>query len=243
MLSLRGTAVRRTRYGFLCPDSVKFITFETSITLKSMCTLNKILRTTLVFVLFLVLGGCYENKLKVEQPPAEEVEFIAPMGKKIANSLVSTLKGEVKAAMESGGVEKAISTCYVKALPLTDSVAKSSSFRVSIKRISDKLRNPRNMPDEQEKLALALFNQIIRSGEELPEFYIQKITGGSTVEYNFYKPMRMESMCLICHGDKQTMAPNAAKLLAKYYPEDQARGYKEGDFRGLIRIKFYEPSL
>jgi hypothetical protein len=53
----------------------------------------------------------------------------------------------------------------------------------------------------------------------------------------------MESMCLICHGDKQTMAPSAAKILAERYPDDQARGYKEGDFRGLIRIKFYESSL
>ena len=194
-------------------------------------------------MLILLLAGCQEKKLKVEQPPADEVEFIAPMGKKIAGNLVSTLKGEVKAAMESGGVEKAISTCQVKALPLTDSVAKNSSFHVSIKRISDKVRNPRNMPDQQERLALDLFDQIIRSGEELPEFYIQKITGGSTIEYNFYKPMRMESMCLICHGDKYTMSPAAAKMLAKYYPEDQARDYKEGDFRGLIRIKFYEPSL
>ncbi len=196
-----------------------------------------------LFLLALTLGSCRERELKVEQPPADEVEFIAPLGKKIASNLVGTLKGEVKAAMESGGVEKAISTCNVKALPLTDSVAKNSSFNVSIKRVSDKVRNPRNLPDAQEKLALDLFNEIIKSGEDLPEFYIQKITGGSTVEYNFYKPMKMESMCLICHGDKHTMAPNAAKLLAKYYPEDQARDYKEGDFRGLIRIKFYEPAL
>ena len=32
------------------------------------------------------------------------------------------------------------------------------------------------------------------------------------MEYNFYKPMRVESLCLICHGDKYTMAPNAARI-------------------------------
>jgi len=33
------------------------------------------------------------------------------------------------------------------------------------------------------------------------------------------------------------------KLVNKFYPEDKATGYKRGDFRGLLRIKFYEPAL
>ena len=200
-----------------------------------------------IFIGFLflvaVIFSCNSNKLKVEQPPPEEVEFIAPIGKKIAGSLVSTLKGELRSAMEKGGVEEAITLCNTKALPLTDSVALNSSFHVSIKRISNKVRNSQNAPDKQEQLALDLFTELDNSGDELPEFYIQKITGETTVEYNFYKPMKMEGLCLVCHGDKQTMAPSASKLLGKFYPDDQATGYKEGDFRGLIRIKFYEPAL
>ena len=194
-------------------------------------------------LVLLTAAACRNGRVKVEQPPADEVEFIAPMGKKIAGNLVSTLKGEVKAAMEKGGVEGAITVCNVKALHLTDSVALNSSFHVSIKRTSDKLRNPENAPDQQEQLALDLFTELVNNGDELPEFYIQKITRDKNVEYNFYKPMKMESLCLVCHGDKQTMAPNAAKILSKLYPDDRAKGYKTGDFRGLIRIKFYEPAL
>lgn len=197
---------------------------------------------TLLFLIFM-MASCRNEKLKIEQPPPDEVEFIAPIGKKIAATLVSTLKSEVKAAMQRGGVEEAIPFCKGKALVLTDSVAINSSFHVSIKRTSNRVRNPKNRPDEQEQLALDLFEELIGSGDELPEFYIQKITGGETSEYNFYKPMKTESLCLICHGDKITMSPNAAKLIGEYYPEDQATGYKEGDFRGLIRIKFYEPAL
>jgi hypothetical protein len=197
----------------------------------------------LLMIIFFISLSCGNEKLKIEQPPPDEIEFIAPLGKKIAGALATSLKDELKAAMENGGVEKAISVCNVKALPLTDSVALNSSFHVSIKRISNLVRNPKNTPNEQEKLALDLFTELLKRGDELPEFYIQKITGENTVEYNYYRPIKMESLCLVCHGDKYTMAPNAAKIVNQFYPQDQATGYKEGDFRGLIRIKFYEPPL
>lgn len=190
----------------------------------------------LVFVL-----GCGQKKLPVEQPPAEEVKHIAPIGKKIASNLVTTLKKEVKSAMNAGGVEEAIKVCNIKALPLTDSIARSSSFNVEIKRVSDKVRNPANKPDEFEALALELFNEMHMNGEEIPEFYIQKITTQEQAEYNFYKPMYMENLCLICHGEDPVRAPSADRLIAEFYPEDKAINYKEGDFRGLIRIKFHEP--
>ena len=202
------------------------------------------LKTGIPFLLFLLtIVSCSQQKMKVEQPPPEEVQFIAPIGKKIATNLVSTLKKELKAAMDSGGIENAINVCNLNALQLTDSVALNSSFHVSIKRTSDKLRNIANAPDEHEQLALDLYNELVNSQDEWPEFYIQKITGGETVHYNFYKPIKVENLCLVCHGDQGTIAPNVQKVVSKLYPEDNAIGYQLGDFRGLIRIKFYEPTF
>lgn len=197
----------------------------------------------IILMLVVVFGGCGNNKPVVEQPPADEVQFIAPLGKKIATNLVVSLKGELKAAMQSGGVEEAISVCNTSALLITDSVAESSSFNISIKRTSDKVRNPDNKPDAYEQLALDLYLELASNKDELPEFYIQKVRDNDLVQYNFYKPMIMENLCLICHGDENMRAPSATKLVNKLYPDDQAIGYKEGDFRGLIRIKFYEPAL
>jgi len=197
----------------------------------------------ILMALFFLTGSCGHKKIKVEQPPPEEIQFIAPIGKKIASNLTSALKRELKTAMDKGGVEQAITICNVKAIPLTDSIALNSSFHVSIKRTSDKIRNPLNAPDPYEQLALDLFNELVNSGDEWPEFYIQKITSEETVQFNFYKPMKMDNLCLVCHGDNTTLAPNAKKLINKFYPEDKALGYKFGDFRGLLRIKFYEPAL
>lgn len=191
----------------------------------------------------LVLGSCGNKKPDVEQPPPEEIQFIAPIGKKISANLVLRLKGELKAAMQKSGVEEAISICNIEALQITDSVALESSFNISIKRTSNKVRNPKNAPDAYEKLALDLFLELENNKDDLPEFYIQKITEDDVVHYNFYKPMMMDNLCLICHGDENMRAPSASRLISELYPDDQAIGYKEGDFRGLIRIKFYEPEL
>lgn len=200
----------------------------------------------ILFILLMAsffLGGCGHKKPEVIQPPPEEIQFIAPIGKKIASNLVLSLKGELKSAMQQGSVEDAITVCNVSAMKLTDSIAKNSSFNVSIKRTSDKVRNPKNSPDEYEKMALDLFHELNNNEDELPEFYIQKITEDDMVQYNFYKPMIMDNLCLICHGEENARAPSASKMIKKLYPDDQAIGYKEGDLRGLIRIKFYEPSL
>lgn len=192
---------------------------------------------------FMLLAGCSETNPVVEQPPAEEIQFIAPIGKKIATNLVTSLKGELKTAIQQEGVEKAIHLCNESALIITDSVAEKSSFNVSIKRTSDRVRNPKNQADEFEQMALDLFQELKDNGNELPEFYIQKITVNELVQYNFYKPMLMENLCLMCHGDEHVRSAGVSKMIKDLYPEDQAIGYKEGDFRGLIRIKFYEPAF
>jgi hypothetical protein len=46
--------------------------------------------------------------------------------------------------------------------------------------------------------------------------------------------IRMEKPCLMCHGPE--IAPPIAERIAKLYPDDEATGFEEGDFRGLFWI-------
>ncbi len=41
-------------------------------------------------------------------------------------------------------------------------------------------------------------------------------------------------VCLSCHGE--TVAPEVEQKLAELYPDDKARGYKEGDIRGAFVV-------
>jgi len=50
--------------------------------------------------------------------------------------------------------------------------------------------------------------------------------------YRVYKPLPTGKVCLKCHGTN--IDPKIAETIKKFYPKDQATGFKEGDLRGVI---------
>ncbi|HPE56920.1 MAG TPA: DUF3365 domain-containing protein [Bacteroidales bacterium] len=188
--------------------------------------------------ILIIIAACSQQKNPVTAPSSEENKIIVAKGDAVAKALILTLKGEVKQAIDSNGVVEAIAVCNEKAIPLTQNVASLAEEGTEIKRTTSKPRNPANSPDEFEKEALKHFEKLIAAGESFPDNYTQKVVDGGDTSYYYYKPMKMEALCLLCHGTPETMAPEVKDVVAKLYPEDQAAGYQEGDFRGLIRVKF-----
>ena len=160
------------------------------------------------------------------------------MGKPVAMELIKTLKTAVKTTIDTAGVDAAIEVCNVKAIPLTHGVESRQQRELDIKRTSFKYRNPENTPNEYEMIALNHYEALINQGEELPPFYTQKIVNEGDTMYYYYKPMKVAALCVVCHGDKEIIPKDVASRLDELYPDDKATGYKEGDFRGLIRVKF-----
>ena len=55
----------------------------------------------------------------------------------------------------------------------------------------------------------------------------------------FYAPIKVQDLCLNCHGQPGTDIKAADyDLIKKLYPEDEAVGYKSGDLRGMWSIRF-----
>ncbi|MFU8843763.1 MAG: DUF3365 domain-containing protein [Bacteroidales bacterium] len=185
-----------------------------------------------------VLLSCSQSSKKIVEPTAEEQEIIIAKGEAIAVALVQSLKSEVKQAIESKGVEEAIAVCNLEAIPLTNQIEELSGRDISIKRTSFRFRNPENEPDEIETLALSYFEMLYAQGKEIPQAYTHKVMMGTDTLYYYYKPMKMEALCLLCHGGEETIAQGVKGILSTLYPDDRATGYQEGDFRGLIRVKF-----
>ncbi len=190
----------------------------------------------IIISLSIGLFGCNEKNTKILEPSAEEISQIKPIGDKISKELVTTLQKELKAAVQKGGLDEAINVCNMKAVPLTTIIANATDRVVNIKRTSYKYRNPDNAPNEAEKKALDHFKTLIKEQREIPPFYIQKIVNGKETHYNYYKPMKVKAVCLNCHGSDNKINPETLREIKKLYPGDKAVGYKEGDFRGLIRI-------
>ena len=54
--------------------------------------------------------------------------------------------------------------------------------------------------------------------------------------HGYVEPIMMQPLCLTCHG--QELQPDVAAKLAQLYPEDQATGFADGDFRGVFWVEY-----
>ena len=131
------------------------------------------MRTFFFLILSLVLFSCAseapkEEDLKIELK--EKRDEYLKKGKLITETSFMALSSTLKRSIEENGIEGALATCNVQALPLTDSLA--SVFNASIKRTAIRTRNPKNKPTEEEKHMLKLYQRASEAGEELKPFLL-----------------------------------------------------------------------
>ena len=129
--------------------------------------------------------------------------------------------------MQKGGPESALEFCNIEAMPLTKSM--SDKHGLVISRVSDKMRNPKNVANSEELKLIEQYKKQLLAGDLLKPV---------RTETHYYEPLVTNAMCLQCHGEpvKNVQAKVATKI-ADLYPNDLAMGYKENEVRGLISIK------
>jgi hypothetical protein len=137
------------------------------------------------------------------------------------------LMGALAYGLEEGPGE-AISVCQMLAPEIAEEL---SSSGVEIGRTSHKLRNPGNLPKKW--MQPLLDNFVAAEGRPGPEV-VTLADGG----VGYVEPIYVKRMCLTCHGSD--LSPELASRIDEHYPEDKARGFEEGDFRGLFWVEFKE---
>jgi hypothetical protein len=186
----------------------------------------------LVLVLMLYLSNCQRSEVVVEEVEIGSLPEVTTIGQHSANRLVVALKSKIIEAIGQGGLVNAIPVCNEKGLFLTDSIARHSPRVISIKRTSYKYRNPRNAPDEIDRKILDLFIEEKNTGKDKLFLVIK----GDTVYYRYYRPLTVGGLCANCHGDTKIMDKTLLEKINQNYPEDLARGYQVGDFRGVVCV-------
>ncbi len=166
-----------------------------------------------------------------------EVADIRRLGESAINRLAGTLLQEVATATAKGGPENAVDVCHLKALPVTRGTVAGLPRITEVKRTSLKLRSPANAPDEAEQRVLDHVDRLLKDGERPPGLLIQRVEGaGETAHWRVYKPVAVIAQCLACHGDPADQSAALRAKLQAHYPDDQAVGYNQGDWRGVIRV-------
>lgn len=156
---------------------------------------------------------------------ATSPETLVHKGNQASSALLQKLGSELKTHMQTNGAIDALKFCSLNALSLTEEISKSEN--VTLKRISQKNRNPVNKPTLQEEKLLAQWEQLLFNNQSLPPYAI--------AENRYYKPIIIQNeACLKCHGNVEG---ELAKAIKENYPEDKAMGYKMGDLRGMIMVE------
>jgi hypothetical protein len=147
--------------------------------------------------------------------------FTVEEGKKILGPFKKELMGTLMSEMKTGGPIAALKSCHLKAMPITDKYAKKV---IAMGRTSHKIRNPKNTPQKWVNPYLEEFKNGVKK-----EAIVVKLENGHS---GYLEPIYILPKCLVCHGDN--VDPNLKKEIDILYPQDQARGFKVGEFRGLF---------
>lgn len=141
-----------------------------------------------------------------------------------AQSFMKSLKKELQAGVSKGMVE-GIGHCKVEAPKVT---SKSNEGNWSLGRTSHKVRNQKNTP---KKWMMSYLDEYRKTKKK--EASVVKM---GDEHFVLLKPLYVGGLCLNCHGSK--IPKSVQSKLSKDYPEDQAHGFKSGDFRGFVWVEY-----
>lgn len=153
-------------------------------------------------------------------------------GVKIALETKAVLGKNLMGKIQKEGTLAALEFCNVKAFSLTDSMSVAKS--TTIKRVSDKPRNPKNKANFEEEKYIKIFSENAKNGIDSEPIVIE-----STKNVSVYSPIITNSMCLQCHGTpKKEVDDDTFTTIKKLYPSDKAMGYDINQVRGIWNITF-----
>lgn len=171
------------------------------------------------------------NGEKAPLSEEEKAEYLSK-GKEITAATFAALSSRLTKAIQESGPASAIEYCQLQALPVTDSLSKT--FGATIKRTSDKLRNPANNPTKWEADVIDEYHLLLNKGEE-PQPKVFKVDE----KVVFTAPIMVLPQCLACHGQpEQDIAPETLQKLAERYPNDAAKDFRAGELRGIWSVSF-----
>jgi hypothetical protein len=164
------------------------------------------------------------------QQPDVPPEIVA--SRRVAQTFGATLKDALQQAIQSGGPINGIAVCREKAGQIAADLGQKQEMLVG--RTSLKLRNPANAPDNWELAVLKQFDARKAQGEPVDklEFFAVIDDDQGQKTFRYMKAIPTASLCLGCHGEN--LNPEVDAKLKELYPNDKARGFKEGELRGAF---------
>ncbi|MCA9190671.1 MAG: DUF3365 domain-containing protein [Planctomycetales bacterium] len=142
---------------------------------------------------------------------------------RVCDELAAELVKRLGEAMADGGPANAIEVCSQQATQIAKLASEKNGVHVG--RTSFKLRNPQNA-------APSWAQELVERREAQPQ--VVRLGNNSR---GVLLPIMLKPQCLACHGASESLAPEISDKLAALYPEDQAKGFADGDLRGWFWVE------
>jgi len=167
-------------------------------------------------------------------PAPEPAPAPAEAGPRIVAEAFGRLSTALGEAIAKQGAAGALSVCSEQAPAIAADLGKAHG--ITLRRATEKPRNPKNAADPTERDILAGFAKALKDKQPLQSKTVTQADGRTT----YFAPIVIPApLCLQCHGTPgRDIAPATRQALQKLYPTDQATGYKTGDLRGVWSVTF-----
>jgi hypothetical protein len=156
-----------------------------------------------------------------ERTPGQDQQLASADAAK--GSLLATLQQELTAAIRQHGTRGAIAICRVRAPELAAEVG--SRLGVRLGRTAARLRNSDNAPPPWAASLLAADG----NGPWT--------SAGPNGVLGAMFEIRLQPLCVQCHGQPEELASGVTEALRTLYPRDAATGHGVGDRRGFVWVE------
>lgn len=190
------------------------------------------------YALSLALSAALTVNTALATPPADVTPLEATAeikaSRAAAQQFGTTLKEALQQAVNTGGTVSGITVCHDQAGQIADQL--SQKLEMLVGRTSLKVRNPQNTPDNWELAVLKQFEARKAQGEPVDKLEFSAVIDDDQGQrtFRYMKAIPTAALCLSCHGEN--ISPEVDAQLKALYPDDQARGFKEGELRGAFTI-------
>jgi hypothetical protein len=185
--------------------------------------------------MLLLLAGCTAAPAI---PPDREAQ-LAARSTELANSFQSELQAVLKSALSSGGPAAAIEVCAQAAPAIAERLSAESGAQV--RRTALQPRNPAAKPDAFERETMTAWRAAPVDPAGKPMVRSAAVATDDGPAFRWMRAIPTQGMCLTCHGE--TIAPDVAAAIAARYPDDKATGFREGQLRGALSIRWTGDAL
>lgn len=181
-----------------------------------------------------LLGGCSQGERRFEAGPLVDETAVLAKSDAVAEQFQGALQAQLKAALEEGGPMQAVAVCHDAAPAIAKAESERSGAEVS--RVAAKNRNPTGaLSDEIAPHYAQLEKAPIEGGK--PASVVWNSGTGEAAQVNVLRAIPMqEKPCTVCHGT--SVDPALQARIKALYPGDAATGFKPGDMRGAMLIRW-----